>query len=96
MEAGLPKPTFYYKTSGIWAVFQKDILNEEYLQSLGLNGRQVKAVLFVKEKGKITNKEYQRLNDISNRTATNELTALVSGFAVLKVSGAGAGTFYHL
>ncbi len=46
VEAGLPRPTFYYKTSGIWAVFQKDILNEEYLQTLELNDRQVKAVLY--------------------------------------------------
>ncbi|MBX3162992.1 MAG: hypothetical protein KF900_00810 [Bacteroidetes bacterium] len=74
----------------------KDIYNTEYLSELGLNNRQVKAVLYVKEKGKITNKEYQVLNDISNRTATNELTELVTNFAVLKVSGAGAGTFYHL
>ncbi len=96
VEAGLPKPSFYYHSSGIWAVFQKDILNVEYLQTLGLNDRQVKAVLYAKEKGKITNKEYQALNDISNRTATNELTELVKGFAILKVSGAGAGTFYHI
>ncbi len=96
VEAGLPKPTFYYKTSGIWAVFQKDILNAEYLQTLGLNDRQVKAVLFAKDKGKITNSEYQKLNDCSRNTASNDLTELVEK-DILKPSGQrGAGAFYTL
>jgi ATP-dependent DNA helicase RecG len=96
LEAGLPKPTFYYKTSGIWAVFQKDILNAEYLQTLGLNDRQVKAVLFAKDKGKITNSEYQKLNDCSRNTASNDLTELVEK-NILKPSGQrGAGAFYTL
>lgn len=97
LEAGLPKPTFYYKTSGIWAVFQKDIFNAEYLQTLGLNDRQVKAVLFVKEKGKITNSDYQALNDISKRTATTELTELADKFKVLtKIGTSGAGIYYKI
>jgi ATP-dependent DNA helicase RecG len=96
IEAGLPKPTFYYKTSGIWAVFQKDILNAEYLQTLGLNDRQVKAVLFAKDKGKITNSEYQKLNDCSRNTASNDLTELVEK-DILKTSGQrGAGAFYTI
>lgn len=96
VEAGLPKPTFYYKSSGIWAVFQKDILNAEYLQTLGLNDRQVKAVLFAKDKGKITNSEYQKLNDCSRNTASNDLTELVEK-DILKPSGQrGAGAFYTL
>lgn len=66
------------------------------MQTLGLNNRQANAVLYVQDKAKITNKEYQRLNDISNSTATYELKELVNDFALLKVSGAGAGTFYHL
>lgn len=89
-------PTFYYQTSGIWAVFQKDILNEEYLQTLGFNHRQVKAVLYAKEKGKLTNKEHQKLNNTPCITATCELIEIVNGFAVLKVSEAAAGTLYHL
>lgn len=96
VEAGLPKPTFYYKSSGIWAVFQKDILNAEYLQTLGLNDRQVKAVLFAKDKGRITNSEYQKLNDCSRNTASNDLTELVEK-GILKPSGQrGAGAFYTL
>lgn len=64
--------------------------------SLGLNERQIKAVLFVKEKRKITNSEYQELNNVSKRTATNELTELVNFFKVLiKLGTMGKGVYYE-
>ena len=56
--------------------FRKDIYFTEYLNSLGLNNRQVKAVLHVKEKGKITNREYQSLYSVSKATATRDLSEL--------------------
>lgn len=40
--------------------------------------RQVKAVLYVKDKGKITNSEYQTLNNVSKTTATRDLTELLN------------------
>jgi len=52
----------------------KNTLTEKQLTKFGLNARQVKAVLFVKEKGKITNKNYQQLNDCSRNTASNDLS----------------------
>ena len=95
-EAGLPKPEFYCQSSGVWAVFQKDIYNAEYLQKLGLNDRQVKVVLYAKSKGKITNSEYQKINDCSRNTASNDLMELV-GKNIMKSSGQrGAGAFYTL
>ncbi len=77
-ENGLPEPEF--RESGMWfgIVFRKDIYNEEYLRSLGLNERQIKAVLYVKEKGRITNREYRALGEVSNKTAYLELTELVN------------------
>ena len=92
----MPQPLYYYASSGFWVVFRKDTYNEQSLKELGLNDRQVKAVLYVKEKGKITNKEYQGINQISNRTATSDLKELVENFNILKISGAGANTFYHI
>ena len=53
-------------------------------------------MLYVKEKGRITNKEYIEINQISNRTATSDLKELVEDFNVLKMSGAGANTFYEI
>lgn len=95
-QAGIPEPIFSYDSSDISVEFRKDIYNKKYLQSLNLNDRQVKAVLFAKNKGKITNSEYQSLNDCSRNTASNDLTDLVDT-DLLKPSGQkGAGAFYTL
>ncbi len=75
---GLPKPTFLVEGSDFWIEFRKDIYYAEYLQTLGLNDRQVKAVLFTKDKGKITNSDYQTLNNVSKATATRDLTELIN------------------
>lgn len=75
--AGLPAPLYYYESSGFWVVFRKDIFNEEDLRTKGLNQRQIKAVLYVKEKGKITNSEYQILNETSERTALRDLEEIL-------------------
>jgi len=74
----------------------KNILTEEQLTKLGLNGRQVKAVLFAKEKGKITNKVYQQLNNCSRNTASNDLADLVQRDILKPSAVKGAGAFYQL
>ncbi|MDI9366608.1 MAG: ATP-binding protein [Flavobacterium sp.] len=95
-QAGIPEPVFTYDSSDISVELRKDIYNEKYLISLNLNDRQVKAVLFAKDKGKITNSQYQTLNDCSRNTASNDLTELVYK-DLLKPSGQkGAGAFYTL
>lgn len=96
-KAGIPEPVFSYDSSDISVEFRKDIYNEKYLQSLDLNERQVKAVLYVKEKGKITNSDYQTLNNVSKATATRDLTELIEKHKILKRTGdIGAGTNYIL
>lgn len=95
--AGLPKPVYFYDMSGFFVEFKKDIYNAEYLMELGLNNRQVKAAIFAKEKGKVSNKEYQELNAVSKRKATNELSELVDKFNVLVKTGTfGAGISYKI
>jgi ATP-dependent DNA helicase RecG len=95
-RAGLPRPVYFYDMSGFFVEFRKDIYNEKYLKSLNLNDRQVKAVLLAKEKGKITNSEYQTLNDVSRETATRDLKELINK-KILKPSGQkGAGAFYTI
>jgi ATP-dependent DNA helicase RecG len=94
---GLPKPTYLVEGSDFWVEFRKDIYHKDYLQSLGLNDRQIKAVLFAKEKGRIFNKDYQELNKISKRTATTELTELADKYRVLiKTGTSGAGISYKI
>lgn len=46
--------------------------------SVGYNGRQIKAVMFVKENERITNKEYQESFAVARMTATRDLTDLVT------------------
>ena len=58
---------------GLWVTFRKDILTEEYLRSLGLNERQVMTILYVREKGRMTDAAYQQLCKVSKRTASMEL-----------------------
>ena len=94
--AGLPAPELKEKEGGFIVTLFKDRFSEEQLQQLGLNERQIKAVLYVKEKGKITNGEYQEINLISKRTATNELSELVEQYKILKNTGFGAGSYYEL
>jgi DeoR/GlpR family transcriptional regulator of sugar metabolism len=69
---------------------------EEQLKKLSLNPRQMKVVLYVKDKGKITNKEYQEINSVAKSTATRDLAELVDTYKVFLNSGFGAGSIYEL
>jgi len=62
MPGGRPARTRMAGRPGaLWSTFRKDRLTEEYLRSLGLNDRQVQAILYVKDKGRITHGEYRQL-----------------------------------
>jgi len=92
---GLSKPEFKNDGKDFWLIFRKDIYHEKYLTELDLNERQVKAVLYTKEKGKISNKEYQEICEVSKGTATKELRELIESFNILERKGnVGAGTIY--
>ena len=93
-EADLPEPEIQPLDGGVLVTLYKDYLNEEQLKKLGLNERQIKAVEFVKENGKITNKEYQNLNDVSERTALRDLDELTNK-STLKKQGKKKGTYYE-
>ena len=96
-EHGLPKPEFENSGKDFWVIFRKDIYNETSLKKLGINERQIKAVLYAKDNNKISNKEYQSINNVSKRTATNDLTELVEKFKILnKIGTSGAGIYYKL
>jgi len=95
LKQGLPEPKFE-EYQGFRVLFRKDIYTEEYLKKLGLNERQVKAVMFVKKEGKITNKKYQSLFDVSERTASRELSKLVKKVVLRQVGITGKGTYYEL
>src|SRR5665648_187243 len=93
LDAGLSEPTFQ-ESQGFQVVFRKDVYAEEYLHSLNLNERQIKAVMYVKEKGQITNTEYQEICKTSNRTASRDLAELVSSGLFEQAGITGKGTSY--
>lgn len=96
LNFGLPEPLFFFKSSGFWVEFRKDIYNEEYLLGLGLNERQVKAVIYVKEHNEITNSIYQNINNTKQTLSSQELAELVE-IGILKYSGSkGRGAKYTL
>jgi ATP-dependent DNA helicase RecG len=92
---GLPTPVMEEDGGGFIVRLFKDKFRAEQLRQLGLNGRQINAVLYVKEKGKVTNKEYQEINSISRRWASVELADLVDK-NVFRNVGYGAGSCYEL
>ena len=93
-EAGIPEPSYTFEASDFLVEFRKDIYNEEYLTDLGLNERQIKAVLFTKEKGKITNSDYQELNQVSRATATRDLMELVD-MEIILLKGTGKRDLHY-
>jgi len=94
-EANLPEPEFKEEFAGFSLYMRKDYYTEERLKEMGLNDRQIKAVIYVKEKGKITNKEYQELNFVSNKTAYLELSDIIKK-NVFAVEGSGRTVAYNL
>ncbi len=92
---GLPTPEFKNEGSDFWVIFKKDIFNANDLEKLKLNDRQIKAVLYVKEKGKISNKEYQILNNVLYKTAYRDLEKLVEKTILIK-KGEKKGSYYIL
>lgn len=94
-QQGLPEPDFRSEKGRFEIIFSKDPYTEERLREIGLNERQVKAVLWVKEHGRITNKEYRELSGLSDEGARKDLRALV-GKGVLQLEGKGRSAHYVL
>lgn len=94
LEVGLPEPIIEEDQGGFRVTFRKDNLNEEALTALGLNTRQIGAVLFVKENGQISNSEYQKLNSIGKSVAASELQQLSDKKILSRVGNTGRSTRY--
>jgi ATP-dependent DNA helicase RecG len=94
-QADLPEPEMKELDGGFIITLFKDNITPEQLTKLGLNNRQVKAVLLIKEKGKITNSEYQILNEVSDRTALRDIEELTEKGILIK-EGEKKGTYYKL
>ncbi|MFW6124310.1 MAG: ATP-binding protein [Acidobacteriota bacterium] len=96
LEQGLPDPDFIEEYGVMKVEFYKDKFTEENLRKMGLNERQIKAVMYVKEKGKITNEAYQEICNIKKRQASIDLKKLEEENILEKIGTTGRGTYYVL
>ena len=77
-RARMPEPVFEEKQGGLWLTFGSLPGSEQGLRSMGLNERQIKAVLHVRRAAIISNHEYQALTGVSRVTAKRDLADLVA------------------
>ena len=77
VAAGLPEPVFNPDGSDFWVTFRKNIFNKEDLSRLGLNDRQIDALIYFKSKGEMTTSEYAQRYKIDDRTARRDVVVLV-------------------
>jgi len=94
-EAGLPEPEIKEQDGGLLVTLFKDRYSQEQMEKLGLSDRQIKAVIYVKEKGSVTNKEYRELTGLSDEGARKDLNDIIDK-KVLKAKGSGRSVSYVL
>ena len=58
-----------------------------------MNDRQQRTLDYIGEKGRVTNKEYVRINNTSRETAKRDLSDLVNK-GLLKIVGKGRAVYY--
>lgn len=95
-ETELPEPVFEEAWGGVVVTFLKDIYTRDYLQKLGLNTRQIKIIIHLKEFGKINNKKYQQLFEVSRETASRDLANMVDMGFIESSGSKGAGSYFTL
>ena len=94
-KAGLPEPEIEINSGGISVTIFKNIYTQKLLKDKGLSERQIKVVLFVKENRSITNNDYRKMFEVSEKTAFRDFEKLVE-LKILKKEGEKKGTFYIL
>lgn len=102
LEAGLERPIFRDSLTSFLVVLRNHtMMDEEAYQWLAtfsdrpLNDRQRVALVYAWRTGSIANRDYQRLHNVSNVTATRELRQLVDA-ALVDRHGTRGSAFYTL
>jgi len=95
-EAGLPEPEYKEELVGFSVYFHKDIYTEESFKKMELSERQIKAVMYVKEKSSINLSSFRNLvPEVSKKTLYRDLQDLVRK-DILTELGAKRGRRYEL
>jgi ATP-dependent DNA helicase RecG len=101
-QANLPAPEFQDRGKSFWVTLRGDPADAldsptrlARLAKLGLNDRQIEAIEYMRERGRLANREYQDIFEVSERTALYDLSGLVNAGIALAVSS-GRGRYYIL
>ena len=93
---GLPEPTITALNGGILVtLFKENVIIKNFNLS-DLNPRQIAAIEYVKLNDKITNSDYQKLNNVSDTTANRDINKLLTLQILKKSLNKGSATFYEL
>ncbi len=95
LKADLPEPEYREYFGGFELTLHKDKLTEKYLNDLGLNERQVKAIGYIKKNGKINNTEYKEFANVTERTILRDIKELIE-YKLIKKHGTTKGSYYTL
>ncbi len=89
----LPEPDFAQRGGEFTIALWRDWLTDDVLAGFHLNDRQTQAVSHVKQTGRISNSEYQRLTGAARKTAARDLDDLVEKGVFVRV-GEKRGSHY--
>lgn len=92
----LPEPEFVEDFGGLQVTLFKDIYTDTFLKKEDINERQIAAIKYLKINKEISNQIYQKINDVSKATASNELKDLVKKSMLIQKGITGRGTTYVL
>lgn len=95
---GSPEPEFALARNSkeFRTILPRDIFSEDVLSKMGLTERQISAVKLIKEKGRVTNKDYVAISKLNSRTALRDLNDLCDRGVLEKVGKTGRNTQYIL
>jgi len=96
LTQGLPEPVFREQGDQFVLTLWRDWLTPDLLARLNVSSRQSAGLAHVKVRGRITNREYQDLVGVGERTALRDLGELVSKGILERVGGTGRGAYYVL
>ena len=95
VDWGLPEPEFEFTGTSLVVTFRKSKLTDEYLEQLGLNKRQKKAITYLKEDGRIDRRTYCDICGVGKTVAHEELADMVNK-ELIEMVGRGRGVCYML
>ena len=93
---GLPAPQFQSANGRFEVAFFKSLYTVNRVLLAELDERQAKTIQWVLEHGRISNAEYQNLFQVSQRTASRELSILVKQDLLEKVGRTGRSLYYRI